>query len=610
MKISILSIFSTAMLLSGVASGQADGHMYTTTNSLGQEVTVIRAYDFSLTPPMREWEPVIEREMIEEKEEVHQERQLTPIVNPAGEYTDESTVQREMGTRQSRGPIVSWQGMSGSGYPPDPSGAADSDYYVQAVNTSWRVYTKTGTPVTNQANLSSVTGGSNLGDPIVMYDRHADRWIISQFRQSPSGILVAISQTGDPTGSYYTYQFNFPQFPDYPKYSIWWDGYYGTSNSNRTAFVFERDKMLAGDPSAQAILLTATTANSQGFRSVLPADADGDLPPNGTPCYFFNVEDNAWSGVSQDQIEVFEFTTDWSTPGNSQIVSSQIIPTAPFDINFSGGFANIAQPGTSQRIDAIQQVLMFRAQHMRWVGSNTIMLSCAVDLGSNRSGIRWWELRDQNNGIWQIAQEGTYAPDNTASRWMSSIAMDKYGNVGMGYSVIDPSKTMYASLAYTGRKASDAVNVMTIQETIVQSGTGSQTITDRFGDYAHLALDPNGTTFWYTGEWLANSPRTRIFSFDIQSELGFEPNDYHKDLKMIITHLDGQIITKASGIFNNESVVIDLIDLHGKVIATNDIHPVGGQFEHRFNSGNLAKGIYFVRFGNSNFQESKRIVIE
>jgi hypothetical protein len=608
MKITTLSLLGLGMAVGSgaLAQGQADGYSYTTTNKLGQEVTVVRAFEFMVTPPLRDWPAVEDKMEMAEKDEVKQARGITPVANPAGEYNDESTMQKEMGSRQSRGPIVSWQGMSGSGYPPDPSGAAGPDHYVQAVNTSWRVYDKTGTPVTNQANLSTVTGGSNLGDPIVMYDRHAERWFISQFQQSPNSIKVAISQTSDPTGAYYVYTFAFSQFPDYPKYSIWWDGYYGTSNSNKTAFVFERDKMIAGDPGAQAVLLTATGANNQGFRSVLPADADGDLPPNGTPCYFFNVEDNAWSGVSQDQIEVFEMTTDWVTPGNTSISSSMTIPVASLDINFTGGFANIAQPGTSQRIDAIQQVLMYRAQHMRWVGSNTVMLSCAVDLGSNRSGIRWWELRDANDGNWQIAQEGTYAPDATGSRWMSSIAMDKYGNVGMGYNYIDPSNNKYASLAYTGRRVTDGVNQMSIAEVIVQAGTGAQTVTDRFGDYGHLSLDPNGTTFWYTGEWLANSPRTRIFSFDIQSELGLGETPYYENLEMTVSLNGGQVLTNVSGILNSEEVIVELIGLDGKVISDKMVQPVNGSLTHTFDAQNLAGGIYFVRVGNKNFQEVKR----
>ncbi len=176
---------------------------------------------------------------------------------------------------------------------PDPTGAAGPDRYVQAVNTAFRVYQKTGTPDGISSSLSSLWSGSdNLGDPIVMYDRHADRWFISQFNSGPNRMLLAVSETPDPRGAYFTYEYTFSQFPDYPKFSIWWDGYYMTSNSNKTAVVFERSRMLTGDPTARMIALSAPSVINSGFTSVLPADADGDLPPTGTPCYFFNIEDN------------------------------------------------------------------------------------------------------------------------------------------------------------------------------------------------------------------------------------------------------------------------------------------------------------------------------
>jgi hypothetical protein len=610
---------STFLLISGSIFGvsglyaQADGHTYTVTNKYGQEVEVSRPVDFMITPALRDWPETVELvDVFKEGYEVKQRRSLMPVENAAGEYTDVNTIQSENGTRQMRAPIVSWNGMSGSGYPPDPSGAAGPNHYVQAVNTSWRVFNKNGTPANSQASLSTLWSGSqNLGDPIVMYDRHADRWFISQFRQSPSnGVLLAVSTSSDPMGTYYAYSFNLTQFPDYPKYSIWWDGYYATSNSNKTAIVFNRSKMLAGNSGAEMIALSATGAANQGFRSVLPADADGDLPPNGTPCYFFNIEDDAWTGVTQDQLRIFNFTTDWVTTSNTAITLNKTLAVSSLDINFSGGFANIAQPGVSQKIDAIQQVLMYRVQYMRWVSYSSVVLSCAVDLGSNRSGIRWWELRDANNGDWQIFQESTYAPDGTGSRWMSSIAMDNQGNIGMGYSHTDPSGTIYPGIRYTGRYASDALNTMTVAETIAISGTGSQTATDRYGDYAHMSLDPDGTTFWYTGEYLiSGNPRTRIFSFNLQNSIGIEENPFYKDLSMTAVYNAESIITQAKGIFESQEVVLDVIDFNGKTVMSANVKPVGGAFSHTFNAGQLAAGVYFVRFGNNNFQKVQRVVV-
>jgi len=580
----------------------------TTTNSLGQTVTTSTASSFMITLPMSQWEDADLNEEKEEKE-IRNNFEREAYLNSLTNNEADPVVQTNEGSRISRAPIVNFAGQTGSGYPPDPSGAAGPNHYVQAVNTTYRVFDKTGNALTTTKNLSTLwPGSSNTGDPIVMYDRHADRWFISQFND-PAKILIAISTTSDPTGTYYAYTFNLTEFPDYPKYSIWWDGYYMTSNSVHTAVVFERAAMLAGSATPQMVSLTLPSLNSGGFRSPLPADADGPLPPDGTPCYFFNLEDNQF-GVPQDQIEIYEMTTNWVTPGSSQVVSSQQLPVASFDAVFTGGFANIAQPGTNQKLDAIQGVLMYRAQHMRWSGYNTIVLSHAVDLGSNRSGVRWYELRDANDGNWTVFQQGTYSPGATMNRWMSSAAMDNYGNIGMAYSYCDPSNTIYPGLAYTGRLATDAPGQMTFNEEIAIDGLGSQTSIDRYGDYAHLSLDPDGETFWHTGEYLTTNggKKTRIFSFNLQAQVGLDENPYYTNLNMTLTTGASEIAVKLEGIYDENQVSIDLIGMDGRVIASTQQTPSGKTVAHTFNNLKLNDGIYFVRIGNKNYQKATRFL--
>lgn len=614
MKITTLFVFAAISLYGNMVNSQTPGHTYTTTNAQGQEVSVTYPAEFKVSIPVKDLPAAEEDPGTNFTKEVYNLRPWNAVVNPAGDYTDTESIQKEQGQREGRAPIVSWNGMNGA-FPPDPSGAAGPNHYVQAVNTQWRVYNKTGGGVTTAANLSTLWPGSqNLGDPIVMYDRHADRWFISQFRQSPSnGLLIAVSTTNDPAGTYYQYSYNLSQFPDYPKYSVWWDGYYCTSNSNKRAIVFNRAKMLAGDATAEMVALDATSAANQGFRSVLPADADGPLPPNGTPCYFFNAEDDAWSGVPTDRIRIYEMTANWATPGNTAIVQSQLLNVDPWSLNFTGGFENITQPGTTQKIDAIMQVFMYRAQHMRWVGYNSVLLTCAVNLGSNRSGIRWIELRDANNGVWAIHQQGTYAPDATASRWMSSAAMDVHGNIGMGYSLTDPTNTIYPSIYYTGRLAGDPAGQMTFGEMLAVAGGGSQTSGDRYGDYAQMSLDPDGSTFWYTGEYLQSSAqrRTRIFSFNIQQMSSIEDtNPYYNNLEMTAALQNNEILVNAKGIHGNDELTVDVIGIDGKVIKNNMMYAVGGNLTHRFNTDNMASGIYFVRIGNVNFQKTVKIFVD
>ncbi|MCH2225705.1 MAG: T9SS type A sorting domain-containing protein [Crocinitomicaceae bacterium] len=581
-----------------------------TVNELGQTVTKSQAVSFRITPPLSEWGTLEEMDPSEIGKKVRNDFDREGYLEAQNEIVKDPVVQTEMGSRKMRSPLQNWVGQSGSGYPPDPSGAAGPDHYVQAVNTVYRVYSKTGGSLTGSASLSSLWPGSqNAGDPIVMYDRHADRWFISQFKSNPNGILIAISTTNDPTGSYYEYSFNLSQFPDYPKYSIWWDGYYMTSNSSHTAVVFERDKMLAGDASADMISLSLPSLGNGGFRSPLPADSDGPLPPNGTPCYFFNLEDNAFGGVSQDQIEIYEMNTNWSN-GTATVSSSQQLSVPTFDAVFSGGFANISQPGTNQKLDAIQGVLMYRAQYMRWVGYNTVVLTHAVDLGSNRSGVRWYELRDADDGNWTVHQSGTYAPDNTASRFMSSAAMDAQGNIGLAYSKCDGT-SIYPGIYYTGRLSGDALGQMTFGEIEAISGSGSQTVTDRFGDYAHLSLDPDGKTLWHTGEYLGNNGgvRTRIFSFDLEIEAGIQDNPFYENLEMNVSQDNDQLTVSVDGVHGEGDVQVELIGMDGKVIQSITTKPIGQSLEESFNVASLQSAIYFVRVGNVNFQKAARIMI-
>jgi len=233
-------------------------------------------------------------------------------------------VQNYNGNKILSSTISNWQGTNGTASPPDPSGAAGPAHYVQAVNLRYIVHNKTGTVLAGPVNLSSLWAGStNDGDPIVMYDKYADRWFIQQFNGTDK-ILVAISTSSNPTSSYYTYTFVVDpgNFPDYPKFSIWSDGYYCTANLNtpQKLAVFDRTNMLAGNPASGMIALITPSVSNHGFFSALPADADGTLPPYGTPCPLFIYEDDTWSVGGTDQIHVFKFTTDWITPGNSTLV--------------------------------------------------------------------------------------------------------------------------------------------------------------------------------------------------------------------------------------------------------------------------------------------------
>lgn len=430
-------------------------------------------------------------------------------------------VQHNKSYHANRAPIANFEGLaqseSGGATPPDPSGAIGPNHYVQMVNSVYRIFDRNGNPLTSPASLGSLLGGGNAGDPIVMYDKHADRWFLSQFSNN-NELIVAVSQTPDPTGNYYLYTFPLQSFPDYPKYSVWSDGYYVTSNkSGDNVMVLERGKMLIGDPNAQIIGFNIPSLNTNGFFSVLPANASSTLPPVGTPNYLFYYQDDAWAGGT-DHVKAWEVNVDWATPSNSSISSPQTITVSPFDSEFSVNWDDISQPGTSAKLDAVPGALMYMAHFRSFPGYDVVVLNHTVDVnGANQAGIRWYELRKNNGSAnWTLYQEGTFSPDNQ-NRWMGSIAMDNQGNIGLAYSVSGSST--YPSLRYTGRYASDPLGQMTLAEETIINGNDVQTGINRFGDYAQMTLDPlDDATFWFTGEYIANGEwKTRITSFKIAS---------------------------------------------------------------------------------------------
>lgn len=444
---------------------------------------------------------------------------------------DSSIIQFQDGSRNTtnKAPIQNWQGQTASGFRPmDPSGAAGPNHYIQAINsTTYKIYNKnTGATITTGSVGSLWTPATaNDGDPIVMYDRHADRWFISQFGSSGNKIYIAVSATNDPTGSYYTYTFTSSQFPDYLKFSIWGDGYYMTSNqSTQKVFAFERTAMLAGVPTARVISKNFTPPTGGGFFCPLAGDADGNggLPAAGTPCPIFSFSDNAWGGGVIDGVQIYQMAVDWvPTTPTASITFVSAVPTAAFDGSYNFSWNDISQPGTTQKLDGIGGVLNYRSQWRKWPTHNSVVLTWGVKLSATQRSVMWCELRQNLTTLaWTVHQQGVFTPD-TYNRWLGSIAMDDNGNIGLSYAV-SGSATMFPSLGYTGRLANDPLNTMTFTETIAINGSGSQTGGNRFGDYAHTSLDPDGITFWHTGEYCGGSTggsaaRTRIYSYRLQS---------------------------------------------------------------------------------------------
>ncbi|CAN5143851.1 hypothetical protein BH23BAC2_BH23BAC2_05680 [soil metagenome] len=438
------------------------------------------------------------------------------------------TRQASPGEIPTKNPKLSFDAAVSRSTPTDPTGAAGPNHYVNGWNSAFSIYDKAGNQLLPPASLASIGGeftNETLGDPIVLYDEFANRFLITQFSDTPESFLVAVSRGPNPlTDGWYTYRFTTNgALPDYPKISVWSDGYYVTTNKNsRTAstsqvvYVFERDRMLEGE-TARVIGFPLPGINTNGFYSPAGFHAmGGELPPRGNSPIVY-MQDDSWAGVSEDHLKIWNINVNWGNPAGSTIEEFQELGAAqgvsPFIATFDGGaFSNLEQPGDAPDLDVLQATMMYMTQYRRFSSHNSVVMNFVVDIepsAAEHAGIRWYELRQpRNGGAWSVFQEGTYAPDKS-DRWSGSIGMDRNGNIGLGFTVMDKSVAapIFPSIRYTGRYANDPPGVMTVAETSIVEGT-SPNPSSRYGDYAHLTVDPfDDATFWHNGEYFEGLDR-------------------------------------------------------------------------------------------------------
>jgi len=442
----------------------------------------------------------------------------------------------------------------GAVVPPDTIGDVGPIHYVHAVNHVFSVYNKTtGARVAGPTRLSnlflSLPAGSpcrrNDGDPTVNYDQLADRWVITQFAlptgtTAPTYQCVAVSQTPDPTGAYYVYQFLYPNnvFNDYPKFGVWRDAYYMTVNeftSGGGSFAgagmvaLDRDKMLVGNPNAAMIVRRVS-----GVSGVLPTDIDGfGGPPTELDHIFLEVRANEFQDPF-DGLRAFRLRPDFNNPANTIFQVIDDVALAEFDPRNPPGFTDIEQQGGAN-LDALNQgLLIYRLSYRNlgtqanpinsYVGSFSVNTSGMTPTTAAKydAGIRWFELRRAGNSDVSVFDQGTHAdtagtPGLRLNNWLGSIGQDNRGNIALGYSQAGPNQN--ADIKIAGR-TNNLANSGTLNEgeALFHDATGSQTNLSRWGDYSSMNLDSDDDcTFWYTQEYYATTSdrgwSTRIGKF-------------------------------------------------------------------------------------------------
>ena len=493
---------------------------------------IMKPVHFDISKPLRDVQPIQNKDgdMSWKKKEIINKLGMPVVVGDPDFKGPDPVLQNYTGSMRTSEPEIlqSFSGVRNSDndynvIPPDTDGDVGPDHYFQMVNLSFAIYDKEGTrlygPVNNSTLWSGFNGpwtGTNSGDPIVLYDEQADRWIATQFaivtNSGPYYEMIAVSATGDPLGEWYRYAYEFDDLPDYPKFGIWPDAYYFTINqfANGQNFVgaavcaVDRDAMLSGEPDASLVYFNMGT----GHISLLPSDFDGPTyPPEGSPAFMLAIG-------SGSLLKLWKVEIDWANQDNSTIKYDQVLPVEQF--SNSGIF--IRQPGTSQQLATLANRLMFRLQYRNFGDYEVMITNHTVNAdGSGTAGIRWYELRKEDGeDKWSVYQQGTFAPDDGDGRWMGSIAMNKHGDIAVGYSV--SSTNTHPSIRFTGQTAGapEGLGVFDIPETSILEGSSSQTGGNRWGDYSKMSVDPvDDQSFWYTTQYSTGgwNWKTQIASF-------------------------------------------------------------------------------------------------
>ena len=458
--------------------------------------------------------------------------------------------------KQTKDPILTFQSTTSTATPGDPTGEIGRDYYLASWNSSFRFYNLDGSPATPNTSLSNLFGANESGDPIVLYDSEADRYVISSM--GSSSLNFAVSVSNDPVNDgwhvYNAASNQFPtsgQFPDYPKYSIWSDGYYCTTNTGGdNLFVLERDKILNGDTSASLQAFDTPSQATAGFASAQILDIVDDEHPAAGNATLVYMQDDSWGGVSVDHLKLWTVNVDWNNPSNSSISSPTQLNTTAFNSTFDGGsFSNLEQP-SGPDIDAMQWTIMNQAQFRKFPTHNSAILNFVVDVDGSAAelaGVRWYELRQNGDGQpWTIYQEGTYTAPDGRHAFGASMSMDLQGNIGMGYSSVSTSESV--SLRYTGRYAADPLGEMTLEEGLIAQSTGNSTNL-RYADYAHLSVEPtNDKQFWYVSEYFSPGRSHMVGVFQIAADAAYDAGVVSIDSPVTGTLTDTETVTVS--IFN------------------------------------------------------------
>jgi hypothetical protein len=485
-----------------------------------------------------------------------------PEIGAAGAVVE----QTKQGERPALEPLAGFDGLGegftgrlfpGAESAPEPAGgrgggrrggidislAVGPDHVFEILDGNMAVFTKKGKKYNSTGKLlygavpnNTVFAGfgvrcgvSNNSDSVVRYDQLANRWLIvvpvftrpPDNPQGPYAMCYAVSATPDPLGAYYRYEFQRPLFPDYPRPAVWPDGYYiPTSTSDnllpevitqKHECIADREKMLKGLPATEQCVII------DGGVFMLNSDVDGKrLPPPGAPNIMMSTGGTQLMKIFEDDgMYFYKVHVDWNDPSKTSVSPPQKIAVAPYHYLCDGQLSNcVSQPGTQRRLDSQGDKLIQRLAYRNFGDHESILAEHSVATSAHGGGVRWYEFRLNKQRDPVLYQQSTYAPGGLY-RWLGSIAMDRKGDIGLGYSFGgDPN---YPGQRFAARLAKDPKGELTFHESVLAEGQASQTGSLRWEDYTNIIVDPSDDcTFWYVGNYLksgATSSTTRIGAF-------------------------------------------------------------------------------------------------
>jgi hypothetical protein len=542
-------------------------------------------------------------------EDEARERSANTVVGQPDYFVEDPALQKDAEIATTDISILSnWEGLKSKYLRSDNNIAVGPNHVVQMINSALfssyiRVWNKTGDIIINKANMYDLVGEPDYGDPNIIYDEKADRWVITfLYSDSDARLIIMASVTNDPTGEWYYYDFETTGgFPDYEKVAVWGNSYVvTTAQANPNVYLLNRESILNGTGASPVIKFLIPKFKNIGWQAASPVQQTGSMDlPEGEPAIIWRVWDNWWHPPysAVDQLELFELDIDWATPLSATMTGPIALPIEVYNSNLCGINSNtcLEQPGTTVRLWPLSNFITDKSKYMNFGDYQSIVgvHVCRVN-EAGTAGQRWYELRKYPGGEWYVYQQGTYSP-TADHRFIGSISINEDGTIALGYNIT--SSTVYPGMRMTGRAVCDPINLMTAPEAISKNGTASNKTLD-YGDYNSLVTDPVDGSFWFSGQYnVSNKWSSNVVHFTVDGCLDEKslPQENTSLSDLTISPIPASnLITVGLQSDGQSTVAIQIYDMSGKLVLQKSFMAGIGKNTFSFYINELSSGAYVL----------------